>query len=332
MLVRCGIHMHMIPDTERARTYPQIEREPLVPERGVFVETAGDQHAESVAELYRTAFGRGDFFAGRYADPSQEIFNPDWLADDFQNPDHHWFVFTNDSGETLGVSGFFHDGDFEGRPLLTSDETQVDPRGRGMNLMDRFFRRVVPELESSGAQLVTEFVLSPETKGLRRTLQTELGMVATGILPHALRHPELGHTRSEITASKPRSLEPKPVRIRAEYAELYEIVRSQLPELPKPTVAGSVGREPMFTEGYESPEQLVPANDLLVQDLALESGYQPVAYDPQRHGFTVARFPDKRPDLGFIHQNEAIEANARLVEYLERTLYSDAPAGKNGEV
>lgn len=332
MLVRYGMRITMIPNAERELTYPRLEREMLVPEKGIFVETPAEQHAGPVAAIYRAAYERGDFFAGRYDDPERQIFSPDWLAGDFRNPDHHWFVFTNEDGEALGVTGFFRDGEYDGTPLLTSDETQVDPRGRGMNIMDRFFRRVVPELEASGAQLVTEFVLSPETKGLRRTLQSELGMVATGILPHALRHPELGHTRTEIAAAKPRSLDPRPVRIRTEYAELYDIARAQLPELSKPIVAGSVGREPMFTERYESPEQLVPADDLYLQDLALESGYQPVAYDPQRNGFTVARFPADRPDLGFIFENEQIEANARLVEYLQRTLYRGKPAGKNGEV
>lgn len=331
MLMRYA--MHVIPPAERpTETYPHFERELLVPERGVFVETPGASHAAPVAELYRTAYGRGDFFAGRYADPDQQIFDADWLAEDFRNPDHHWFVFSNDQGETVGVTGFFRDGEFDGTPLLTSDETQVDPRGRGMNIMDRFFRRVVPELEASGAQLVTEFVLSPETKGLRRTLQTELGMAATGILPHALRHPEHGTTRSEITAAKPQSLSSQPVRIRAEFAELYDIVRSQLPELPKPTVQGAVGSSPWFAEEYQSPDQLVPASHLYLQDLALESGYQPVAYDPQRNGFTVARFPEETPRLDFISENEAVEANARLVEYLEQTLYRGAPPMKNKDV
>lgn len=300
----------------------------LVPEQGVHVEMAAERHVAPVADLYRAAYRRGDFFAGRYADPERQIFNADWLAEDFRNPDHHWFVFTDDSGEVIGVTGFFHDADVDSTPVLTSDETQIDPCGRGMNIMDRFFKRIVPDLEVSGAQLTTEFVITPESKGLRRTLQSELGMTALGIRPHALRHPKLNITRTEIAATKFRDIDAKRVKLLPEYARLYQIVQSQLPELPEPWVVNPLGfvRGSVFAGRYEEATEVVPADKPMTQQLALEAGFRPVVYDPQRHGFTVARFPAERPDLDFIINGENVEANKRLVEYLDHTLYR---GGKN---
>lgn len=310
---------------------PLVERELLVPERGVHVESAAQRHAEPVADIYRRAYRRGDFFAGRYADPEREIFNPDWLGSDFGNLDHHWFVFTDGAGEVIGVTGWFHDADVDRTPVLTSDETQIDPGGRGIHIMDRFFKRIVPDLEASGAQLTTEFVLTPESKGLRRTLQSELGMTAIGIRPHALRHPKLDITRSEITATKFRELDPEPVELLPEFTGLYQIVRSQLPELREPNIVSPINSipEPTPAERYEEAAEGVPADDPAAQQLALEAGFQPVVYDPQRHSFTVARFPAERPDLDFIIKGENVEANKRLVEYLNHTLYRDADTVKN---
>jgi hypothetical protein len=188
---------------------------------------------------------------------------------------------------------------------------------------------VVPELEAKGAQLATEFLLSAESKGLRRTLQTDLGMVAQGIHPGILRHETAGVTRSEISAAKYKRLEPQPARIVPEFEPLYRIVQDQI-RLPEPEVtAGASVAEPRYAAVYQELSQPVPADDPGIQAAVLEAGFQPVAYDPQRNRFRVAILPERQPDLSFILDNESIEANKRLVRYMQTHLYRQPEGGRD---
>lgn len=303
------------------------QRELLIPEHGVWVEAPGAEHAPAIADLYRRAYARSDFFAGRYDDPESEIFNPDWLSDDFNNPDHKWFTFTNNDGQVLGVTGFFHDYNIDGSPIITSDETQIAPAGRGKRTMDRFFRLVVPRIEAAGDLLATSFVLTPETKGLRRTLQTELGMFSLGILPHALKHRVSGVTRSEIVSAKFNNFRPQPVSIQADFEPLYNIVKSQIPELPEPEVlpAEQIDESPLadnLTDSFEESPFPASGADPRQQRYLLQAGFKPVAYYPRLNSFMMAKFPKHMPELDFLIENESIEANKSLVRYLKEELYN----------
>jgi hypothetical protein len=308
-----------------------LARDPLlVPEFGVEVGLASSEHAKPVAALYEDAYERGDYFASRYDDPYEQIFNPDWLVGkEFQDPEHLRFVFTDSEGGLLGATGFFHDRDSaDGTPLMTSDATQIALSGRGEHIMGRFFRRFVPLIIDSGAGIVTDFVLTPESMSLRRTLQTEeleekYRLISTGIHPHALRHRLKGITRSEISAAKYPSLVPKPANILAEYEPLYRIVQSQLPVLPEPNVlpSGLGVRQSSMVEGQEV-VQAVDADDPQQQLEALQAGWLPVEFDPDSNLFKVAKFPSERPDLNFILTNEHVPANQKLVRYLNKVLYS----------
>lgn len=304
-----------------------LEREPvLIPENGVELQLATSEWAGSVAALYESAYERGDYFASRYEDPLRQIFNPVWLfQEEFQNPDHLRFVFTDSKSRLLGATGFFHDRDTAtGTPLMTSDATQIAPAGRGEHIMGRFFERVIPLIENSGSGIITDFVLTPESMSLRRSLQTKLGMVAIGIHPHALRHRRLGITRSEISAVKYPRLEPKPVNILPEFEPLYRIVQSQLHTLPEPNVlaSGTTGKPAVLTESQEV-VSTVNAADPEQQAEALQAGWLPVEFDPDSSLFKVARFPRTRPDLDFILTNEHVPVNQQLVRYLNRVLFSD---------
>jgi hypothetical protein len=304
-------------------TFLLADRELLIPEHGVWVEAPRAEHAPAAADLYRRAYDRSDFFAGRYEDPDSSIFNPRWLKHDFEdNPDHKWFVFTNDTGEILGITGFFHDQNIDGYPVMTSDETQIAPEGRGHRIMDHFFRRIVPRIEAAGSRLATSFVLTPQTKGLRRTLETEEGMFSLGILPHALKHRASGITKSEIVSAKFESFQHQPVSLEANFEPLYRIVQSQIPELPEPTVlpaepnTGSV-----FAETYEEAPQLASGADPEQQRHLLQAGFKPVAYYPRFNGFLAAKIPQPMPELDFIF-DETIDANKDLVRYLQAELYN----------
>lgn len=296
----------------------------VIPQRGTWVEAPKAEHAPAIADLYRQAYGRNDFFAGRYVDPDSTIFNPDWLKRDFEeNPDHKWFVFTDDSGEVLGITGFFHDYNIDGLPVMTSDETQIAPAGRGRGTMNHFFRQIVPRIEEAGNQLATRFVLTRETKGLRRTLQTEMGMFSLGILPHALKHPVSGITRSEIVSAKFESFQRQPVSLLANFEPLYRVVQSQIPELPEPVLLpAETNISAPFAETYEEAPQLAGGADPEQQRYLLQAGFKPVAYYPRFNGFLAAKIPGPMPELDFIF-DEAINANKDLVRYLQDELYND---------
>jgi hypothetical protein len=305
-------------------TFLLAQRELLIPEHGVWVETPRAEHAPAIAGLYRQAYERSDFFAGRYNDPESEIFSPDWLSDDFNNPDHKWFAFTDNDGQVIGITGFFHDYNIDGLPIMTSDETQIAPAGRGKQTMDRFFRLVVPRIEAAGNLLATSFVLTPETKGLRRTLETELGMFSLGILPHVLKHRISGITRSEIVSAKFSSFRPQPVAIHANFEPLYRIVRSQIPDLPEPVIlpAEQIPISPLVDDFEESPHPANGSNPEQQRHL-LQAGFKPVAYYPRLNSFVMAKFPKPMPELGFLIENESVESNKDLIRYLKEELYSE---------
>jgi len=295
----------------------------LISERGVIFGLALEEHTVAMAGLYKRAYERGDYFASRYDNPEEQIFNPDWLAQDLQDPSHIRFVFTDHERQLMGTTAFFHDSDSESGPLMISDATQIDHNGRGKRIMDHFFKRIAPVIEASGAGLATDFVLTPESKGLRRTLQTDLGMVALGIHPHALRHRQLGITRSEVSAAKYQSFTPKPVHLISDFEPLYRIVQTQLPALSEPDIvsADPAVRQPQFVEDVEV-IRTVDAADPQAQLEAIESGWQPVEFNPDSNLFKVARFPGEMPDLDFILTNEQVPANQLLVRYLYDNLYS----------
>lgn len=305
-------------------TFLLAQRELLIPEYGVWVETPRAEQALVISDLYRQAYERSDFFAGRYNDPESEIFNPDWLSGDFSNPDHKWFAFTDNSGQVIGITGFFHDYNIDGLPIMTSDETQIAPAGRGKRTMDHFFRLVVPRIEAAGDLVATSFVLTPETKGLRRTLQTELGMFSLGILPHVLKHRESGITRSEIVSAKFSSFAHRPISLRANFEPLYRIVQSQIPDLPEPVIlpAEQISESPPVEDFEESPYP-ASGSDPEQQKHLLQAGFKPVAYYPRLNSFVMAKFPKPMPELSFLIENESIEANKALVRYLQEDLYND---------
>jgi hypothetical protein len=298
-------------------------RELLIPEKDIWVETAGPEHSQAVAALYKSAYERSDYFAELYDNPNAKIFNADWLKAEFQNPDHNWFVFTDNEANVLGSTGFFHDYDQGGSPVMVSDKTQISPNGRGMRIMDHFFKRVVPLLESSGAQLATGFVLTPESKGLRRTLQSDLGMISLGIHPHILKHRKSGISRSEISSAKYQALEPGAVTILPDFEQLYSIVKSQTSNLPDPEIISTetAKRQARYSNEYVETDRPIGGTNPREQRAALEAGFQPVAYDPQLNQFKMAQFPQTKPELDFIINSEAVEPNKKLVEYLYGYLY-----------
>lgn len=296
----------------------------LVPGQGVEISRPTDRDALPMTKLYREAYSRSDFFAGRYDDPEEQIFNPDWLRQDYKNPDHLWFTFKDSSGAILGSTGFFHDGDSQTEtPLLTSDETQIQPAGRGKRIMGHFFRRIVPLIEESGAGLVTDFVLSRESKGLRRSLQTEQGMIALGIHPHILRHPESGTTISEISAAKYPNLEVKTAKFLQAFEPIFRIVQQQLPNWPEPQIVTEAVRPitSRHSDNYEESEP-VSATDIAGQADALRNGYMPVGYDPDSNTFRLAHIPLVQPDHSYVLDNEQIGPNKELVWYEQNVLYS----------
>lgn len=301
----------------------------LAPGADVELKIPKPEHAVPMSKLYKEAYARGDFFAGRYSDPDSQIFDSNWLKRDFDDPNNFWFVFIGGKGELLGSSGFFYDHDSHTAPLRTSDETQIALDGRGKRIMDYFFKRVVPILESAGRDLETDFVLTPESKGLRRSLQTDLGMIALGIHPHILQHTELSITRSEISSAKYHNLSPKTVNILPEFEPLYRIIKSQVPSLPDPDVALVQVKSEVssYSDRYAETEQPIDAKDIQSQADALKSGYLPVSFDPDRNSFRMARFPRERPDLSFILDNELIDANKLLVTYLNEVLYKSNNTG-----
>lgn len=305
------------------RTFLASKHELLIPEHQIITKEPSEDDAETIANLYEKAYLRNDFFAGRYHDPKLQIFNPNWLAHEFENPDHKWFEFLNNEGKIIGTTGFFHDFDVGGVPVYVSDETQIAPEGRGMRIMDYFFHLVVPRIEDRGYQLATDFVLTPESKGLRRTLQTDLGMTAIGILPHVLKHKLSYITRSEIPAVKYKDSSHEQVRILPAFEPLYRIVQSQVNSLPEPEILprGSHNTHHFATTFQESSQMASGSNPDQQRELQRE-GFVPVAYLPGRNSFRMAKVPRPAPELGFI-DNELIFVNKALIRYMKEVLYEE---------
>lgn len=286
----------------------------LMPEQNVSMKRLSEAWVEELAGHYKQAFERGDFFGSRYRDLQTTIFNPDWIKHEVYNPEHVWILFTRDN-ELIGSTGLF----FEGR-AISIDETQIGPKGRGLKIMNHYFRFIVPMLEKAGFDITTEFVLTPESRGLRRTLQQELGMVALGIYPHNLRHRELGFTASEISAAKYGKLQPQELVIVPELYELFGIVARQI-QMPTPRVVelqpnAKVGSQ--FEDKYN--EVSVDAANPKEQRKVLDQGYKAVKFDPRHSVFTMAKFPHVKPDIDFLI-GENIEPNTRLVRYLNTRLF-----------
>lgn len=305
----------------------EIAKNPvLIPQHGISIQLLSAEHTDEIAKLYQGAYQRGDFFGNRYKDLSSQVFNPSWFRQEMNSPDNTWMVFTR-AGNLLGATALINEGDPDCRSCVANiDETQIAPKGRGMRIMDNYFRRVVPILEKLGIDITTEFVLTPESKGLRRTLQTELGMTALGIHPNILAHRSDQSLKSEISGAKYSTLEPQQAIIMPQFAELLGIVRQQLPLLPEPEVLSKEKIE-VFSSRYADKytEVSVGANDPEEQKQALANGFQPVKYDPKKHEFVMAKFPPQKPNLDFI-EREDIGVNTALIDYLHTRLYSEIPS------
>lgn len=313
------------PTTKDIVAYEIAKNPVLIPEHGVNIQVLTREHAEGIAELYKGAYQRGDFFGNRYKDLSSQVFNPLWFRQEMSNPDNTWIVFTRQN-KLVGATALINEGDPDCRSCAANiDETQIAPEGRGMRIMDHYFRRIVPIAEKLGIDVTTEFVLTPESKGLRRTLQTELGMTALGIHPNILAHRLDKSLKSEISGAKYNTLEPKQAVIMPQFAELLSIVREQLPVLPEPEVLWEEKIE-VFSSRYADKytEVSVGANDPEEQKQALVDGFLPVKYDPKKHEFVMAKYPSKKLDLNFIVA-EDIKSNTKLVEYLDTRLFPRLP-------
>jgi len=298
----------------------EIAKNPLlVPEHSVNIQLLEAKHAEQMAKLYRNAYVRGDFFGSRYPDLSSQVFNPDWFKKEVNNPDHTWIVFARE-GNLLGATALINEGD-----AVNIDETQIDPLGRGARIMDHYYRRIVPIVEKMGSDVTTEFVLTPQSKGLRRTLQTELGMTALGIHPNILSHRLDGNRKSEISAATYKNLEARQAIVIPQFAELLNIVRGQLNILPEPRILSEEKIEVIGSRYMDKyTEVSVSAQNPEEQKQAIREGFMPVKYDPKKHIFAVAKFPPEKPNLDFIAA-ENIESNTKLVEYLNTRLYPKFP-------
>lgn len=298
----------------------EVAKNPLlIPEHGINIQLLNREHTEEIANLYKGAYQRGDFFGSRYKDLSSQVFNPLWFKQEINNPDNTWIVFTRQD-KLVGATAIIKENN-----AVNIDETQIGPEGRGMKIMDNYFRRIVPILEKLGIDITTEFVLTPESKGLRRTLQTELSMIALGIHPNILAHRLDKNLKSEISGTKYYTLEPKQAIIMPQFAELLSIVRQQLPVLPEPEVYTAENIDvPSSRYADKYTEVSVRADDPEEQKFALARGYQPVKYEPKKHEFVMAKFPPQKPNLDFI-QKENIGVNTALVEYLNTRLYSEIP-------
>ncbi len=283
----------------------------LVPEYAVTFYPLAQEHMPAFAQNYRRAYERGDFFASRYSDPRSQIFNPTWLSQEVSNPNHIWTVFMRE-GEFIGATGlFYEDGG------ITSDETQLDIKGRGFGTMKHFLRRVEAVLDNLGVDIAADFLLTPQSKSLRTTLQAEQGMTALGIHPYELVHRKRGNRDSLISGRKYHNLRPQAPIIMPQMTEIYDIVANQvsLPKAQVLDVPANLKFTPRFSQQYE--EIKIWGLDPIGQKDALVEGFSPIKYEPRSNTFTMAKFPKEQPDLSFI-ASEGISANTNLVAYLER--------------
>jgi hypothetical protein len=165
----------------------------------VFLRRAGRSDLDNLADLYEAAFKRGEWFGSRSSLSESGDATREHLAQ-ILGADRYIVVLFHDSDDTvLGATAL----DLSDEEGILIDDSQIDPiKGRRRGIMTNYFRRLVPAVSKYNS-FWTEFVLTPNSRVLRRTLITELGMAVTGIRPNAYRSRATGTSYSVLVALGP---------------------------------------------------------------------------------------------------------------------------------
>jgi len=284
----------------------------IVLNNDIYVELLNRDNAKQMISLYNHAYGRGDWFGSSYSDPKSTIFNEHWLSSISYRENHVWIIF-KEGDEVVGATALI-----DKEEVVSIDETQLDPlKGRGKGIMSTYFRRFIPLLQKNGFRLSTEFVLTPESKSLRKVLIGELGMIPTGLLPGVLYSPIKKIFRSEITAVwAPDGLD-RSYDIIPEVKPLYDIV---VEAAGIPTKRQENNVFPMQkNSSYVGAK--ISIDDSQRQKEYYDSGFRPVELNIIKGEITFSKFSsDAVRKLDFIYSETEnapqLKVNLELLEYV----------------
>jgi hypothetical protein len=263
---------------------------------------------------YRAAHSRGDWFGSHFKQDGNLILSDDVLERDARLPSSLWVLFVDDSDNLLGTTKLM----LQSGNRVLIDETQVDPnRGRGKGIMPRYFRKVVPILEAGGLHYWTEFVLTRESRVLRKSLIDELRMVVTGLRPVCYERPSGLSPQSVLTAHGPHSYVRKALEMLRNQEPLLAGFFSLLGYVPGSQESGILTPR-MVPNSASYTEVIHKVTDSVGIRSALDVGMIPVGIDPLLEQVTLAEFPRCYPlALKFVMEENS-DAARRLVEYMLR--------------
>jgi hypothetical protein len=166
----------------------------------VFIRKAVIDDLTSMKDLYKSAFERGDWYGSRTHAEDGDSASSDYLQHYLRDEKAIVVLFHDSRGNVLGSTLL----DLSSEDGVLIDDTQIHPvLGRRKGIMSAYFRRLVPVLDDVGCPYWTEFVLTPESRVLRRVLIGELGMRVTGIRPAAYLIRPANDYRSVVVAHGP---------------------------------------------------------------------------------------------------------------------------------
>ena len=280
----------------------------------VEISLLNESHINGISSLYTQALNRGDWFAGEYNSVNDFSPSSDFFKSKIDSEKLIWFVFCQ-KGVVVGATqlALCKNGS------VIIDETQLDPeKGRGLKIMDHYFRRVVPIIEGLGIPYWTEFVLTPGSKSLRRTLISEMGMVVTGIRLH--NYKSQFNTDERMMSCLVAHGKGCNVRLVLERiidtAKLSEIISFTNTLLGMSDVIET------------SRENIQPPNDNLNQNLtipvneeskvlgAINNGYSLVGIDPFDLTISLSSLKNSRFDELYFLKNEKIECVDRFMKHV----------------
>jgi len=287
----------------------------LTAQSNVFVSIASKHHIAGLSELYTQALNSGSWFATRYKhiqnfEPTAEFFERE-----IAGSNSIWFVFSTESGAVVGATKL----ELVRNIYISIDETQLNPRlGQGRGVMQNYFRRFIPFIENVGLFYFTEFVLTVESRSLRRVLISELGMVVTGFHFRRFESRNAGKVFSSLVACAPHEFIVKRLSEMSSQVEekvMKDFLNFLIDNANRKTKMNGTSFPTLYSDMPLSVIKQVNGG----VNISIDGERIPTAVDPfESTLYFDINFEEIVEDLHFLRR-ERIDSVTQLLEYFQKT-------------